>query len=84
MQEDRQFVEVGPAYRTCSTLWGAVLHFGTLFHKLSNCSKKVKLFHFVSVFLDTTKTPYFQNTVVTMSEKVKHICVVQTTQNGCT
>ena len=40
-----QFVEVRPAYRTCSTLWGAV-------PKLWNCSKKsgtfpqkVELFH---------------------------------------
>ena len=47
-------MELRPAYKTCSTFLGAVPHFWDavpqiveLFHK------KVELFHFVSVFLDT-------------------------------
>ena len=60
-----QFVELRPAYRTCSTFWGAVQHFWDavpqiveLFHK------RVEMFHFLSVFLDTAqkftpKVPHF-------------------------
>ena len=47
-----QFVELWPAFSTCSTFWGSVPHFW-------NTVPHMELFHFVSVYLDSWILPKY-------------------------